>query len=56
MTDDYEPLTALKNARAWVRHWQRDRECNLLPTAESLTKAEVDLTVAIELLKKQVRG
>jgi hypothetical protein len=53
MTDDYAPLTALKNARAWVRHWQRDSECNLLPTPESLRKAEIDITIAIELLKKK---
>ena len=56
MTDDYEPLTVMTNARAWVRHWRRDRESNLLPTAESLLEAEVALTVAIEMLKKQVRG
>jgi hypothetical protein len=56
MADDYEPLTALRNARHWVRHWRRDRECNLMPTQESLVKAEVNLSVAIELLKKGLRA
>ena len=42
-----EALDALKDARAWVRHWQRDFEANLKPTPESLAKAEADLTVAI---------
>jgi hypothetical protein len=49
-------LAALVSARAWVQHWQRDRECNLLPTAESLAKANVDLSVAIALLKAEKRG
>jgi hypothetical protein len=55
MVDNYDPLTALENARHWVRHWQRDRESNLMPTQESLVKAEIALSVAIELLKKGAR-
>jgi hypothetical protein len=49
-------LAALMDARAWVRHWQRDRECNLLPTAESLVKSETDLSIAIALLKAEKRA
>ena len=40
-------LTALIEARAWVRHWQADLAANLKPTKFSLAKAEADLTVAI---------
>jgi hypothetical protein len=44
---DNHVLEALKDARAWVRHWQRDVEAGLKPTETSLAKAEADLTAAI---------
>lgn len=31
---------ALAEALNWVRHWQRDLECNLPPTAGSLAHVE----------------
>jgi len=40
-------LMALRNARAWVRHWKRDFDAGLKPTPESLASAEADLTAAI---------
>ena len=42
-----EMLEALKDARAWVRHWRRDKECNLTPTEVSLATAEATLNAAI---------
>ena len=38
---------ALKNARGYVEHWQRDGECNLRPTAHSLATAHAEISAAI---------
>jgi hypothetical protein len=42
-----EMLEELLNARAWVRHWQRDFDAGLKPTPESLRDADAALTTII---------
>jgi len=39
---------ALKSANAYVKHWQRDRECNLMPTEGSLATAHAEISAAIK--------
>ena len=42
-----ELLAALKDAKAWVQHWQRDFEANLKPTETSLANALSFISAAI---------
>jgi hypothetical protein len=42
-----EMLTALRSMQTWVRHWQHDVDCNLLPTVQTLAKAADELAAII---------
>jgi uncharacterized membrane protein len=39
---------ALASALGYVKHWQRDGECNLRPTAHSLATAHAEISAAIK--------
>lgn len=39
----------LKEALAWVQHWQTDIACGLSPTLESLKTAEIMIRTALEV-------
>ena len=38
---------ALKNALGYVEHWQRDGECNLRPTENTLAMARAEIRAAL---------
>jgi hypothetical protein len=40
--------SALLNQREWIKHWQKDKDCNLAPTSGSLTSALVAIDIALE--------
>lgn len=42
-------LDALRQQRAWVRHWTDDAAAGLKPTPESLAKALSDLDAVLEV-------
>lgn len=39
---------ALKNALGYVEHWQRDGECNLRPTEQTLAMAHAEIRAALK--------
>jgi ABC-type transporter Mla subunit MlaD len=39
---------ALKDALAYVEHWQADVRCNLKPTVETLATAHAEISAAIK--------
>lgn len=39
--------SVLRSALAWIEHWQRDVECGLKPTPESLAMAAAELCAAL---------
>lgn len=36
-------VETMKSVLAWIEHWERDREHNLMPTAESLASAKREI-------------
>lgn len=48
MTEIETLRSALLNQREWIKHWQKDKDCNLAPTDGSLTSALVAIDIALE--------
>jgi len=46
----------LSSVLAWIEHWERDRECNLAPTAGSLASAKAEILAALRELKHAHAG
>ena len=44
-----EHLTDLKG---WIAHWEVDRECNLVPTKNSLIMATIHADCALSILER----
>ncbi|MCS0459499.1 hypothetical protein [Rhizobium favelukesii] len=49
MRSEIETLrSALLSQREWIKHWQKDKDCNLAPTNGSLMSALVAIDAALE--------